>query len=63
VRGIAIRYSTGSDAKKIASRLRHLSLSQVEAALTWHFANKAEIDEEIEDEDREATALEALHTR
>jgi uncharacterized protein (DUF433 family) len=63
VRRIAIWYNMGNSPEEIARQISHLSLTQVQAALTWYFANKAEIDRDIEDEEREATALEALHRR
>jgi uncharacterized protein (DUF433 family) len=63
VRGIAIRYNMGASPEEIARQIGHLSLAQVQAALTWYFANKAEIDQDIEDEEREYKILAALHRR
>ena len=63
VRRIAIWYNMGTSPEEIARQISHLSLSQVQAGLTWYFANKAEIDQDIEDEEREARILEALHRR
>jgi len=61
VRRIAVWHNMGSSPEEIARQISHLSLTQVRAALTWYFANKAEIDRDIEDEEREATDLEAMH--
>ena len=63
VRSIAIWHNTGNSPEEIARQFSHLSLSQIQSALTFYFANKAEIDQDIEDEDREATRLAALHRR
>ena len=63
VRSIAIWHNMGNSQAEIARQLSHLSVTQIESALTFYFANKAEIDHDIEDEDREATRLAALHRR
>jgi uncharacterized protein (DUF433 family) len=60
---IAIMHHMGTSPEEIARRISHLSLAQVQSALTWYFANKLEIDQDIADEKREATALEAMHRR
>jgi uncharacterized protein (DUF433 family) len=53
----------GSSPEEIARQISHLSLTQVQSAITWYFANKAEIDQDIEDEDHYAADLEAMHRR
>jgi uncharacterized protein (DUF433 family) len=40
-----------------------LSLAQVHAALAYYYANQAEIDADLESEDRETDALERQHRR
>jgi len=63
VRRIAIWYNMGNSPEEIARQISHLSLAQVQAALAFYFANKPEIDQDIEDEEREAEALAAMHRR
>ena len=41
----------------------HLSLAQVHAALAYYYANQAEIDVDLEAEDRETEALERENQR
>jgi uncharacterized protein (DUF433 family) len=41
----------------------HLSLAQVHAALAYYYANQAEIDADLEAEDRATEALEREHRR
>ena len=41
----------------------NLSLAQVHAALAYYYANQAEIDADLEAEDRETEALEREHRR
>src|SRR5437667_7654531 len=41
----------------------HLSLAQVHAALAYYYANQAEIDADLEAEDRETESLERQHRR
>ena len=41
----------------------HLSLAQVHAALAYYYANQAEIDTDLEAEDRETEVLERQHRR
>ena len=63
VRSIAIWHNMGNSPNEIARQVGYLSLAQIDSALAWYFANKTEVDQEIEDEDREATRLAALHRR
>jgi len=44
--------------EEIVGKFGHLSLAQVHAALAYYYANKAEIDADLEAEEREAEALE-----
>jgi uncharacterized protein (DUF433 family) len=60
---IAVWHNMGNSPEEIARRISHLSLSQVQSALTFYFDNKAEIDQDIADDEREATALEEMHRR
>ncbi len=41
----------------------HLSLVQVHAALAYYYANQAEIDRDLEADDRETEAFERQHQR
>jgi uncharacterized protein (DUF433 family) len=41
----------------------HVSLAQVHAALSYYYANQAEIDADLEAEDRETEELERQHRR
>lgn len=47
---IANYHNMGYSAEEIASGYGHISLAQVYAALTYYYANKQEIDDDIEDE-------------
>jgi len=47
--------------EEIVDNFGHLSLAQVHAALAYYYANKAEIDADLEAEEREAEALERQH--
>ena len=48
-------------AEEIASRLGHLTLSQVYAALTYYHANQDEIDADIAAESAEGDRIELLY--
>lgn len=63
VRSIAIWHNMGDTTEEIAYKYDHLSVAQIQSALTFYFANKSEIDQDIEEEEREATRLAALHRR
>jgi len=63
VRRIAVLHNRGEAPEEIASNFGHLSLAQVHAALAYYYANKAEIDADLEAEEREAEALERQHRR
>jgi uncharacterized protein (DUF433 family) len=41
----------------------HLALAQIHAALAYYYANQAEIDADLEAEDRETEALERQYRR
>jgi uncharacterized protein (DUF433 family) len=49
--------------EEIAGKFGHLSLAQVHAALAYYYANREEIDRDLEAEAREAEALEREHRR
>jgi uncharacterized protein (DUF433 family) len=51
VNQIAVMFRKGHSAEEIASAYRHLSLSQVYAALAYYLANRSEIDAELAKED------------
>jgi uncharacterized protein (DUF433 family) len=61
VRRIAIWYKQSLTAEEIASRIGHLTLTQVYAALTYYHANRDEIDAEIVAEAAEGDRIEALY--
>lgn len=49
---IAVLYKQGQSAEDIVASYRHLSLSQVYAALAYYLANRSEIDLELAKEDQ-----------
>jgi uncharacterized protein (DUF433 family) len=49
--------------EEIVQKFGHLSLAQVHAALTYYYANQAEIDADLETEARETEALEQQYRR
>jgi uncharacterized protein (DUF433 family) len=63
VRRIAVWHNMGYAPEEIVSNFGHLSLAQVHAALTYYYANKAEIDADLEAEERLAEELEQQHRR
>jgi uncharacterized protein (DUF433 family) len=63
VRRIAALYKMGEAPEEIASNFGHLSLAQVHAALAYYYANKAEIDADLEAEEREYEVLAEQHRR
>jgi uncharacterized protein (DUF433 family) len=63
VRRIAVLHNKGEAPEEIASNSGHLSLAQVHAALAYYYANKAEIDADLEAEEREYDALASQHRR
>jgi uncharacterized protein (DUF433 family) len=58
VRRIVSWYKLGLSAEDIASRVGHLSIGQVFAALAYYFANPDEIDADLADEDSVLESLE-----
>lgn len=58
---IAVLYQQGAGAEEIASRLPHLSLAQVYAALAYYHANLSEIEAELAEEEAEYWRLAASH--
>lgn len=63
VRRIALWHNMGLIPEEIARKFGHLSLAQVHAALAYYYANKAEIDADLEAEARITAALEEQHRR
>ncbi len=63
VRRIAVLHNTGEAPEEIAANFGHLSLAQVHAALAYYYANKAEMDADLEAEEREYDALAEQHRR
>jgi uncharacterized protein (DUF433 family) len=63
VRRIAVLHNMGESPEEIAANFGHLSLAQVHAALAHYYANKAEVDADLEGEDREYDRLAAQHPR
>jgi len=63
VRRIVQWHKLGMMPEEIATNFGHLSLAQVHAALAYYYANKAEIDADLDAEERETEALERLHRR
>lgn len=59
VRRIARWHNMGQIPEEIVQTFGgHLTLAQVHAALAYYYANQAEIDSDLEADDREAEALE-----
>jgi uncharacterized protein (DUF433 family) len=63
VRRIAQWHNMGLIPEEIVQKFGHLSLAQVHAALTYYYANQAEIDADLETEARETEALEQQYRR
>ncbi len=63
VRRIAQWHKMGYTPEEIAHNFGHLSLAQVYAALSYYYANKAEIDADLEAEERLTEELERQHRR
>jgi uncharacterized protein (DUF433 family) len=63
VRRIAQWHNMGLIPEEIARKIGHLSLAQVHAALAYYHANQAEVDADLESEERETEALEKRHRR
>ena len=63
VRRIAVLHNMGEAPQEIAGNFGHLSLAQVHAALAYYYANKAEIDADLEAEERDYDTLARQHPR
>jgi uncharacterized protein (DUF433 family) len=63
VRRIAVWHNMGKTPQEIVDNYGHLSLAQVHAAITYYHANKAEIDADLEAEEREGDELEKQYAR
>lgn len=53
----------GLTPEEITDEIGHISLAQVHAALTYYYANQAEIDRDIEQQALEAEALERQYSQ
>jgi uncharacterized protein (DUF433 family) len=58
VRRIVSLYQLGLSADEIASRIGHLTIGQVFAALAYYFVNRQEIDADLAHEDSVLQSLE-----
>jgi uncharacterized protein (DUF433 family) len=63
VRRIVGWYKLGLSPEEIASRIGHLTLAQVHAALAYYHANQDEIEADIAAEEAEGDRLEREHYR
>lgn len=63
VRRIAQWHNMGLIPEEIARKFGHLSLAQIHGALAHYYANREEIDADLEAEDRETIELERQHSR
>jgi uncharacterized protein (DUF433 family) len=63
VRRIAQWHNMGLIPEEIARKFGHLSLAQVHGALAYYYANREEIDADLEAQDRETIELERQHSR
>ncbi|MGH7488471.1 MAG: DUF433 domain-containing protein [Bryobacteraceae bacterium] len=61
VRRIAQWHNMGLIPEEIVRKFGHLSLAQVHAALAYYYANRTEIDTDLEAEARETEVLEQQH--
>jgi uncharacterized protein (DUF433 family) len=63
VRRIAQWHNMGLAPEEVVRKFGHLSLAQVNAALTYYQANRGEIDADLEAEEKETGILEKQHKR
>lgn len=56
-------HNEGMTVDQIADNWGYISVAQVHAALAYYFANKAEMDAALEEEEREYDRLASLHPR
>lgn len=61
VRRIAVLHNMGEAPEEIVGKFDRLSLAQVHAALAYYYANKDEIDGDLEVEERNYEALAEKH--
>lgn len=62
VQRIVTWYKLGLSPEEIRSRMGHLTLAQVYAALAYYHANRDEIEADLAQDIAEADRLEALHS-
>jgi len=60
VRRIVSWYKLGLSAEEIASRIGHLTIGQIFAALAYYYANPDEIDADLANEDSVLESLEQV---
>lgn len=60
---VVIEYNLGHTPEEIAIGWGHLTLAQVHAALAYYFANKAEVDADIAEEEAAWEAVEREHSQ
>ena len=53
VQNIIIDYKSGISVEEIAQERSHLNLAQIYAALTYYYANQAEIDTYLQEQEEE----------
>lgn len=58
---ISVLHNSGMSPEEIVSHYGHLTLAQVHAALAYYYANKAEIDADLEAEERLYEELASKH--
>lgn len=63
VRRIAVLHNMGEAPEEIVGKFGHLSLAQVHAALAYYYANKDEIDADLDAEERNYEALAERYRR
>ena len=63
MRRVAALHNMGETPEETAGNFGHLSLAQVHAALAYYYANKAEIDADLEAEEHEYDALAEQYPR
>ena len=63
VHAVAIRHLAGMSAEQILDEFPHLDLGRIHAALAYYYANQAQIERELEADQKSNDELAAQHTR
>ena len=63
VRAVAVRHMQGMTAEDILEQFPHLDIARIYAALAYYYANRAEIDADIEADRRLGEELAARYPR